>query len=122
MAKSPATSRALKDATRGLRFTSETDSPVTAFAWPPGPITEAGIRARLGSGADRTVKQISLAELMRAVPASARGEYFQLLVALVDHLSGVKVFKVGTIRSTVYVVGRAAEGHRAGVKTEMVET
>jgi hypothetical protein len=122
MAKSPAIPRALKDATRGLRFTSEIDSPVTAFAWPTGPVTVSGVRAQAGSNADGPVKQISLAELMRAVPSSARGEYFQLLVALVDHLSGVKVFKVGTTRSTAYVVGRTAEGHRAGVKTELVET
>ena len=56
------------------------------------------------------------------MPRALRGGYHELLVALVDHLSGVKVFKIGTVRIQAYIVGVTAEGTRAGVQTELVET
>jgi len=114
--------KALKDATKGLVFISETDSPVTPFAWPAGPISVAGVREQAGANPDAKVQEVSLAEIMRAVPASVRGSYFPLLVALLDFPSGVTAFKVGTVRSTLFIVGTTSAGYRAGVKTELVET
>ena len=67
-------------------------------------------------------EEMSLAEFFRAVPRLNAASIFDLLVAIVDHLSDVKVFKVGEVRMTVYVVGTTADGNRAGVKTVVVET
>jgi hypothetical protein len=122
MPKSPAIPKALKDATKGLHFYSETDSPISAFAWPPGPITVPEIRVRAGLDESAVVRRISLADAMRSVPASARGSYFPLLVALVDTLTDIEVYKIGRIRAALYIVGTTSEGNRAGVKTELVET
>ena len=122
MAKSPAIPKALKDATQGLVFPSETDAPVEAFAWPAGPVTAAGVLAATGAASKTSVEELSLAEFFRAVPTNLRGNFFDLPVAVADHLSGVRVFKVGETRMTVYVVGTTVGGYRAGVKTVVVET
>lgn len=122
MAKSPAVPKALKDATKGLLFPSETDSPLEAFAWPAGPVDAAGVLAAAGESAKAKVEEQSLSDFFRAVPTAARGDFFPLLVALAEHLSGVKVFKIGGPKFTSYVVGTLANGARAGVKTTVVET
>ena len=122
MAKALVIPKALKDAAKGLSFPSETDAPITPFAWPAGPVTAAGIRAQTGVPKATKVEELSLAEFFRAVPHSLRASYHDLLVAIADELSGVKVFKVGALRITAFVVGVTADGIRAGVQTEMVET
>ncbi len=122
MAKSPAIPKAIKNATRGLLFPSETDAPIEAFAWPAGPVSAAGVLSATGTTPKTKVEEVSLAEFFRAVPRDLRGDYFNLLLAIADHLSGVKVFKIGETRMTVYVVGTTADSNRAGVKTLVVET
>ena len=114
--------KALKEATNGLVYVSESDAPVTAFAWPPGPITPAAVREQVGVDESVKIQEVSLAEVMRGVPARERGNYFSLLVALLDFPSGVKAFQVGAMRMSLYIVGTTPAGHRAGVKTELVET
>lgn len=122
MAKSPSVPKAIKDAAKGLLFPSETDSPVEPFAWPTGPVDVAAVRLQAGAAAKSAVEELSLAQFFRAVPDAARASFFDLLVAFVDHLSGVKVFKLGATRMTAYIVGTTADGTRAGVKIELVET
>jgi len=122
MTKSPAIPKAIRDAARGLLFPSETDAPLEAFAWPAGPVSAAGVLAQTGAATGTKVEEVTLTDFLRGVPSASRGNFFDLLLALVDHLSGVKVFKVGAVRRTIYVVGTTAEGFRAGVKTEAVET
>ena len=86
-----------------------------------------GRRQRPGCGHRRGAARTALswnclAEFFRAIPHSLRGIYHRLLVAIADELSGVKVFKVGQTRIRAYVVGVTADGIRAGVQTELVET
>jgi hypothetical protein len=122
VAKSPAVPKALKAAAKGLLFPSETDAPVEPFAWPPGPVDAAGVLAAAGESPKARVVEESLTDFFRAVPAAARAGYFDLLVAVAEHLSGTRVFKFGGPRFTAYVVGTTADGTRAGFKTEVVET
>jgi hypothetical protein len=122
MAKAPEVPKALKDVTKGLSFPSETDAPIVPFAWPAGPVTAAGVRAQAGEEKGAKVEELTLAEFFRGVPRELRGSYHDLLVTLADVLSGVKVLKFGTTRVRAYVVGVTAEGTRAGVRTELVET
>jgi len=122
MAKALTIPKALQEAAKGLSFPSETDAPITPFAWPTGPVTAAGVRAQTGAARTAPVVELSLAEFFRAIPHSLRGIYHELLVAIADELSGVKVFKVGQTRIRAYVVGVTADGIRAGVQTELVET
>ena len=122
MSKTPVIPKALRDATKGLTFTSETDAPVEPFAWPGGPVTAADVTAAAGIAGKPAVQELTVSDFFRAVPVALRAQYFELLVAFVEHLSGVKVFKVGGPKFSVFVVGTTADGHRAGVKTEVVET
>ncbi len=122
MAQARAVPKALKDAVKGLLFPSETDAPVEAFVWPAGTIDAASVVAAAGAPARTAVTEMTVTEFFRAIPSALRPHYFDLLVAMVDHLSGVKVFKLGDVRATVYVVGTTEEGHRAGVHTTVVET
>ena len=123
MAKSPAVPKALKDACKGLVFPSETDSAVEPFAWPARPVDAGGVLAAAGESVKAKVEEQTLAEFFRAVPTALRGHYFDLLLAFAEHLSGVKVFKLGGgPKRTAFVVGTTADGHRAGVKIEVVET
>jgi hypothetical protein len=122
MAKALVIPKPLKDAVKGLSFPSETDAPITAFAWPAGPVSAGGVRAQTGADKKTPIEELSLAEFFRSVPHSFRGNYHELLVAIADVLSGVKVFKLGTVRIRAYVVGVTEDGIRAGIQTELVET
>lgn len=123
MAKTNPTLKALQTAAKGLLFPSETDAPIVAFAWPggDGPPTEAALRAGAKVPAAAVVEQCTLAQLTRTIPKDARADFKPLLDEL-GKLSGVTVFRIGEITIDVYIVGRAADGQYAGVKTKVVET
>jgi hypothetical protein len=122
MAKSPTIPKALKDAAKGLLFPSEADAPLEPFAWPAGRVDAAGVRAQTGTATTTPVEELTPSQFFRAVPTTLRARYFDLLLAFVDHLAGVKVFKFGNTQVTAYIVGTTADGLRAGVKIELVET
>ena len=49
-------------------------------------------------------------------------KYRNLLTVLKEHLTDVKVFKVGEVEIDIYIVGQTATGDWAGVMTTAVET
>lgn len=124
MAKANPVLKDLKAATKGLLFPSETDAPLEAFAWKggDGPPDASAVRANAAVAKDAPVEQTTLAELTRAIPEESRGDFLPLFAVLAHHLSGVTVFKVGTINTDVYIIGRTTDGQYAGVKTKVVET
>jgi len=124
MAKAHPTLTALRAACKGLVYASETDAPVKAFAWPGGghAPTAADVLARSEAAADSPVEESTVAAFFRGVPKAAKADYLHLAGVLADHLSGAKVFLVGEVRRTAYVVGTAADGTWAGVTTQLVET
>lgn len=122
MSKSNPVLKALKDATKGLLFPSESDAPFEAFVWPPGSVDAASLLVQIGLPAKTPIEALTLTELFRSIPSSERGNFLPLAAALVDHLSEVKVFKVGSTKLAVYIIGTVADGDRAGVKADAVET
>jgi len=50
------------------------------------------------------------------------GKYRQLLTLLKDHLTDLRVFKVGEGEIDIYIVGRTAEGDWTGIMTSAAET
>jgi hypothetical protein len=124
MAKADPVLDALQKTTKGLLFPSETDAPIEPFVWPTGPRypTEESVRACAKVADETPIEQVALATLTRTIPEESREEFAPLLAALDEHLSGVKVFKVGEINMDVYIVGRTDDGRFAGVKTKVVET
>jgi hypothetical protein len=122
MPKSHPMLKALRDATRGLRYVSEADATFEPFVWPGtgGPADEAAVLAKSGAGG--AVARSSLVDFFRAVPQGEKGKYLTLAATLADSLRDVRVFKVGEGRVSIYVLGTTDDGKWAGVKTEAVET
>src|SRR3989442_1184574 len=118
MAKNP-TVAALQKATKGLRYTSETDAPLEAFMWKDGGgLSKKKLLELAGADKGTTVEASSLDAFLHAVPSEDRGEFDDLATVLQEQLSGIKVYKVGDeAEKQVYVVGKTKDGQWAGVKT-----
>jgi hypothetical protein len=122
---------ALREATRGLMFMSESDYPFEVVLWEAEP-THDTLRALTGSDASAPVEERSAADFFRVAAseadwkgaqelASAR-RYQTLLRLLEENLTDLRVFRVGEINIPVYVVGRGPSGGWLGVSTRVVET
>src|SRR5262245_38136603 len=106
MAKSSAT-QALRKASEGLRFRSDTDAPFEAFEWPgeEGKPDNARVLELAGAAPGTPVKTKSLAAFFKDATTEqdwhddtekAEVEKFQQLVqAIKESLADVKVFLVG---------------------------
>ena len=86
----------------------------------PSPAEEA-LRANVTLEEGAGIATVTLAQLAKTIPSESRDE-FKPLFDLLGKLKGVTVFKVGEVNVAVYVVGKAADGTFAGIKTEVVET
>ena len=115
---------ALARASRGLRYTSETDAGFEPFAWKDGDaLTEGRLLHLAGEPAGTAVEPTSLDDFFRAVPAEDRAAFQKLAGALRAQLSGVQVYKVGDeAERRVYLVGKSRDGRWAGLRTTVVET
>jgi hypothetical protein len=115
---------ALAQASKGLRYTSETDAPLEPFAWKDGDdLTEDRLRQRAGAEAGTPVERTTLDAFFHAVPSEDRPGFDKLAEVLRAQLSGVQVYKVGDeAERQVYVVGKTRDGRWAGLKTTVVET
>ena len=124
MAKKDAVLDALKQASQGLLFPSETDAPLEPFAWEgSAKLTKNKVLELAGAEAGTAVEQTTLDDLLRTVPQEDKPKFDALRQALEGQLSGVKVYKVGDeAERQVYVVGKAPDGRWAGLKTTVVET
>jgi hypothetical protein len=124
---------ALKQASQGLLFPSETDAPFEAFEWPgeQGKPDKARVQQLAGVAAGAPVKGKSLdgffAEATEEQDWHDEEEkeqvqrFKQLVATLKATLADVKVFQFGRVESDVYIVGRADSGW-AGLKTKIVQT
>ncbi len=123
MAKDPVLD-ALKKASKGLVFVSETDAPLEPFAWEGGgKLTKGRLLELAGAEGGTAVEQTTPERFFEAVPSEDKEKFDQLTRVLKDQLSGVKVYKVGDeAEKQVYIVGRTSDGKWAGLKTTVVET
>lgn len=119
---SPSILDALKEASRGLLYISETEAPLEALAWPGGVLSAERLKQLAGAAADAEVEETTLNSFLRTVPAEDRPA-FDKLAGVLQELSSVKVYKIGAgPERQVYVVGTTTDGCWAGVKTLTVET
>jgi hypothetical protein len=124
---------ALKSASQGLTFPSETDAPFTPFFWkteaveaPSADLVAAQIERAAGE-----IRSQSLATLFRPLIEEEdwhndeeRAEvlrYQELLKVLKSTLKQAKVFRIGKVEVDIYIVGCVSGGY-AGLKTQAVET
>jgi hypothetical protein len=132
--KTNETVTALKRATAGLTYPSETDSRWTAFSWPDatGTPTADEICRRGHHKPGVRVQEIALDDLFAPLVQdqvwygdgenAAAAKNRTLLDAIKGILTNTKVFRIGERRVAIYVVGLVKAGGWAGLKTMAVET
>jgi histidine triad (HIT) family protein len=123
MKKDPVLDR-LRKASKGLRYTSETDAPLQPFVWNKGDeLTKQRLRKQVGATLGMAVEEKTLYSFFRAVPSEDKAKFRKLAQVLKQQLSGIKVYKVGEeAEKAVYIVGKTKAGRWAGLKTSVVET
>jgi hypothetical protein len=123
---------ALREATRGLNFMSESDYPFEVFDWGAAEPTHEFLRGLTGEDAGAQVGTKTAADFFRVAASEAdwkdadqikEARRFQSLLRLLErNLTDLKVYRVGDINIPVYVAGRSASGNWLGVSTRVVET
>jgi Nuclease A inhibitor-like protein len=124
MKKNDAVLDVLRKASKGLRYTSETEADLTPFVWENGgELTPDRLRQRAGVAARTPVEETTLDAFFRAVPSEDKVKFQELAHVLKDQLSDIKVYKLGEeAEKEVYIVGRTTDGRWAGLRTRVVET
>jgi Nuclease A inhibitor-like protein len=109
----------LQRATAGLQFPSEPAAPLEPFVWDEAELTPAAICRRTGHPAQAPSETIT-AEAFFADLAEVPG-FPALYTTLQATLTDLRVYLLGELTITVVVVGRDAQGRRAGFTTQAVE-
>jgi hypothetical protein len=124
----------LKAAIKGLLYMSKTDSPFEIVHWEKRDTirSSADLLSVIGQSSGMPVENVGLGEFFHdliqdndwhdAEAKKAVEKYRHLLTLLNEHLTDLRVFKVGEGEIDIYVVGRTAEGDWAGIMTTTVET
>lgn len=124
--------REIEEACKGLIYISETDAQVTAFdggiAVPDGKT----ILPHAGVADDQNVEERSFSDffsrltLVREWHGDAETQrvkkFLELQKLLEENLNDLKVYRVGSIRLAIFVVGVDKNGYLMGVRTSAVET
>src|SRR5687767_981308 len=107
----------LKKESAGLLVMSESDYPFEVLKWDGSTeISPEFLRSLANEPAESRVEEIPLEQFL------ASGPFEQLERFLREHLTDLKVYKVGTINIPVYIVGKSPEGNWLGLSTRVVQT
>ena len=123
----------LKQLTEGLLFMSESDYPFETVYWTgASEITRQFLLDQSGQAEDAPVEILSLDDFLRVAMSEeswrsteGRAEakrYRALAECLKESLDELKVYKIGRIRTPVYILGRNWTGNWLGISTLTVET
>jgi hypothetical protein len=113
----------LAKASRGLLFVSETEAELEPFVWDKAPtLTEDNLRELAEADDDAAVEKLDLDGFFRAVSQEDKPGFEKLAETLRSQLDDIKVFKIGEVEKTAFIVGKIADGTWAGLKTTVVET
>ena len=124
---------ALKQATKGLTYQSESDAPFKTFVWKDGGrLTKQKVLELSGHKPGTPVEEVKVDDFFAdltegqdwhgADEKKTAERYQNLLQTIKDNLSGAKVYKVGEVNVDIYIVGKTQAGDWAGVQTKAVET
>ena len=126
---SPEEMARLRKAVRGLLFSSQIDAPFKVVSYPADDDRTAEQVLQLPAGA--AVEEIAagtfFAELTHIEKWHAEDDravirrYRELAQVLRETLRDVRVFRVGTGRVSIHVVGRSRDGSWAGIEAVAVE-
>lgn len=124
---------ALEKACEKLIYISETDSPVEPFIDSKiDEISPAAVAKALERKSSETIERLELRAFFErltrdrdwhnAAQQRMTRRFAELEKLLESSLRDAKVFRFGTIRIDIFVVGKDADGNLAGVRTMAVET
>jgi hypothetical protein len=114
---------ALKKATKGLLFPSESEAPVLPFVWDRSEQPTPHDLVHEKHDAGTRVEQLTLDEAFATVPREDRPRFDALRKVLESQLSGITVYKIGDeAEKMLYIVGKTKGGRWAGVHATVVET
>ena len=122
--------QALKEATSGLLFTSESDEPFEVVHWPNvNDLTKTKMTYICRANPAKEVKLDDLfADLLQvqdwygAKEKAIVKRYQNLLSVIKEHLTDIRVYRVGKIRVWIYIMGRCGDRDWFGIRTISVET
>lgn len=119
----------LKAASNGLLMMSESDYPFKVVRWGeelPEQLRDAGgasqAKIEMREADDFFRAATTEREGMRAEDHATVDRYRKLVRVLKESLVDLKVYKVGTLKMDVYVIGRSSDGTWMGLTTQVVET
>ena len=107
----------LKRATAGLLVMSESDYPFEIVRWDGSTaINPEFLRSLTNEPAESRVEETSVEQFL------ASGPFEHLEKFLREHLTDLKVYKVGAINIPVYIIGKSPEGSWLGLSTRVIQT
>ena len=124
---------ALREASRGLTYPSETDASFEAFSWgsDTGALTDARLRTLAGQ-ADAPIVRVDPARFFDRLvaPKPDRGQvdpeaarrFAALLATLRAELTDLQVVRFGDRDVAIYLIGRTRDGKVVGLRTAATET
>lgn len=124
---------ALQEATQGLLFMSESDYPFEVIRWNGSEqLSSEYIQKVAGGDSSTFIEESDLDEFFR-VPAGEQEwkgkaqladarRYQHLRHLLEENLTDIKVYRVGEISISIFMVGMSTEGNWLGVSTHAIET
>jgi hypothetical protein len=123
----PTVLTALKKASKGLLYPSDSDEPFEPVAWgkADGDLTPDKVLKLAGAPAGTKVEEVKADDFFKNLTSDEiddADKYKNLQKVVNDQLSGVRVFRVGKIKIDVYLVGQTKDGEWGGLKTRSVET
>ena len=112
----------LQAAAQGLLYPSETDAPFDVFRWKPTG-TDAAKDVLAHATKLRGIEEIPVAAFFDELDESDDAPRFRALRKVMESsLSGLKVYRIGSIEVEVFVIGKARSGDWVGLHTISVET
>jgi ATP:corrinoid adenosyltransferase len=123
----------LKLASNGLQYMSESDYPFDVFQWVGQELNTAEtVIQQTGHTPDTQVEVVQLDEFFRNTTQEQDWHneeeketvkrYQALVETLKTNLADLQVYRLGTVKIDVYIVGKTPSGDLAGVSTKVVET
>ncbi|NJR48956.1 MAG: nuclease [Leptolyngbyaceae cyanobacterium CSU_1_3] len=125
----------LKEVSKDLLWVSESEAPFEVFVWENTTLEGLDHRMLL-ERVDRSENTTIVAQDLDTFFEQATqiqdwqneseqtivSQYQQLVDTLKQHLSDLQVYRIGETNLDLYIIGKTADGHLAGLATKAVET
>ncbi|MCC5661715.1 nuclease A inhibitor family protein [Nostoc sp. XA010] len=125
----------LKQASDGLLMISESEYPFEAFLWSnqaQEPMTAQKLLQLTGHSLETSIEEVELDYIFRncgeekewhdEIQKQNVPKFKSLVKILKDHLTNIKVYRIGTINLDIYIIGKTPSADLAGISTKVVET